>query len=186
MIGLIVDGYCEKEAFPAQMQSKCVVRRRQSNGNCVSLLQIANECANLLRALEGRRCRKLLIVVDREDRPITAQEMADQLIVMISAKVSVAFKLVVADRMFENWLLADIEAVAGKYANDFSAVANTPTNEGSNGKTRFKQLMKKPYSYCPGVAKKYYSSIRIPVAERNSLSFRSWIAALNALSILHR
>lgn len=184
MIGLIVEGQCERDALPPQMRSKCVVRRRQLNGKRVSLLQIANECTSLLRALDGRRCRKFLIVVDREERTLTAQEMANQLTTLIAERVSVPFRLVVADRMFENWLLADVEAIVARYSNDFNPASNSPAHEGINGKARLRQLMRKPCCYGPEVAKKYYSAIRIPVAEQNSISFKSWTDVLRALSIL--
>ena len=135
-IGLIFDGETEKLAFEKRICRKTCqpfMRKRNSNGKDVSLEVISNECVRLLSALNSRGAQSSFIVIDREKRRISASQMGIQLTELISSRSSENFIVVIADIMFENWLVADIEGIKLKYPDLIKDDALNSNYDGQHG-----------------------------------------------------
>lgn len=181
-IGLIVDGEAEKVALPRQFYDTPVVRRGM-NGRNVSLDQIAANSCRLISALEAANCAKILIVIDREDRQEVASIIKANLVSKIAACTSTRFEVVVADKMFENWLLSDIENISVSYPDKFHQTQNSVLFESTHGKSQFTSRLKPDISYRVSDTKEYFNKIRTSVAIVNSQSYSDWIDAIVRLGI---
>ncbi len=119
-IGIIVDGESEFKSLPHVLSVL-----GDASGNTIlkpvlakltptaPLPVIARACATGLRQLEGRSAEIILVLMDREDRSECTPELAGSLGRELCQKVTgVAIEVVVKDRMYENWLIADCEALA--------------------------------------------------------------------------
>ena len=132
-----VDGHLEKKFIQKTCPNK-VVRILNCNGSKVSAAAIAKRISSQCRLLKGRNF-PIIIFVDLEDRDETATQFHDDIVAAIRAEgVSDTFILGVADRMIENWILADKSIVAG---HTTKRPVYTGCPDGFNGKSCIKQLI---------------------------------------------
>lgn len=75
--------------------------------------KIARECKRVFRLLEEKRVTKVVVVLDREQRQESSGELAQAIDAAIRSTCGFSFELfvVMKDRAFENWVLADLEAL---------------------------------------------------------------------------
>lgn len=78
--------------------------------------RIVRECVKALRVASVSKPDLVLILIDREDANSSAGSIGAEIERGIKAEHSYAFavRVVVKDRMFENWLIADVDALAAQ------------------------------------------------------------------------
>lgn len=180
-VGLIVDGDSEKIALPTQILANTVIRK-SLNGKNVSLGQIANNAIKLAGALSAVNCTHIILILDREKRSESAYDIKQALIKSIGMKCGLNFGIVVADRMFENWLLADIENISTKFPAKFNLNSNGAF-ESTHGKNEIRKMTTPNYSLRTDDAGEFFKKIRTSVGVTNSASFSDWIKTLETLTI---
>lgn len=104
--GYLVDGITEQRFI--QLVCKNVsVKLTNLNGKSVATSALAKRIASLIRIWKGRY-HPIIIVVDREKRQESAEEFAADLLAKIRLEQIEDVLIVgVADRMIENWMIAD-------------------------------------------------------------------------------
>ncbi|WP_413559268.1 hypothetical protein [Bdellovibrio sp. HCB209] len=139
----VVDGKTERALEKKIDQSTCTIRfvRRKYNGREVPISLIAKECIGILNAIYSAGV-VIVLIVDREDRDISDQTMEAQLRAQITAGFSGSYNIVVANQMFENWILSDIENVSDKNSEVLKRASNSASNEGKDGTTILNSLWK--------------------------------------------
>lgn len=130
----IVDGFTERNI----LQSLCPgqpIRRTDLNGKSVSLEAMAKKIASLIRLLNNRHY-PIVILVDKENRNISFQDMCNKLheLIVNEGINNLELKIGVADRMIENWILADWM----KIHTELPKLENT---DGLNGASKLKELL---------------------------------------------
>lgn len=113
----IVDGYTELKI----LQNICPgrpVKRTDCNGKDVKIKAIAKKIALHIRVLNNKYY-PIVILVDKEERDISFEEMAEQIRneLVIEGITDQDLRIGVADRMIENWIIADWEQFNGTLDN---------------------------------------------------------------------
>jgi hypothetical protein len=120
-IGIIVDGDSEYGALPALLR-----RVATESGHTypkvtkahvhpmAPLPVIARECKSVLGVFEGRGFDRILVILDREDRGECPGALARDLCALMSGPTHCTVGVVIKDRCFENWLVADQGAMASQ------------------------------------------------------------------------
>lgn len=170
----IVDGYTELKI----VQNICPgrpVKRTDLNGKNVAINAIAKKIAWHIR-LMGNRYYPIIILVDREERNISFQEMASQIRLGLENEgiISQDLRIGVADRMIENWIIADWEQLNGTLEN------KPDKTDGCNGTSSIKKIKLTYDKTTDGV--NYFISARQPAIYRNSPSYRHFIDQLEGIS----
>lgn len=164
----LVDGFTEKLVIE-KLCPNTKINRINCNGHSVSLESIAKRIVSLTRLLNNRYY-PIIVIVDREDREISAEEMAANLkdeIERYGLKDDI--RIGICDRMIENWILSD--------KTTFSECCNVEVNdamvfEGVNGKSFIKKTFPLYQETTDGVSMLLKAN---PVAmAKNSLSFRNF------------
>jgi len=140
----IVEGHLEK-AFLEKICPGRTVRKLEVNGRDVALDAIIKRVETLSILFHGKHY-PIVVVFDREGRGQSAIEIAKIVRDGLAKKLpSDTFVVGVADRMTENWILADWATLA-QTIQDLPAIP--PSNvEGGNGKALLRSLLKdKKYS----------------------------------------
>jgi hypothetical protein len=103
------------------------------NGKDVSLRAIAKKIYGLIEANGGKNY-PVIIVLDKEERDIDFNVMASEVEKLIKEIPGVSQEIIVAvaDRMIENWVLADQETLFGK-------IAIEGETDGKNGSAEIKK-----------------------------------------------
>lgn len=102
----LVDGLTEQR-FIQKICPGAPVKLINLNGNTVSSLAIAKRVASLVRMWKGRYY-PIIIIVDREDRNATSDEFCGELHHFVEKEeIKDQLFIGVADRMIENWMIAD-------------------------------------------------------------------------------
>jgi hypothetical protein len=143
----LVDGHLEQK-FLQRICPNRPVRRINCNGRNVSVMAIGDRIATQCRLLNNRYY-PVIIVIDREDRTLTANEFATELLNQIRIfGINDDIILGIADRMIENWILADhntLNQYPGKKQN-------IPTScEGDHGKNIIKSCLSHYHETTVGV-----------------------------------
>lgn len=188
LIGFIVDGLSEIEAIGKKANQtsanvKCM--KRASNGKTVTTEKIANEAIPLLNALNSKGAILSIVIVDKEDRTISRTDFENDISNKISAKFNGTFKVISADHMFENWILADIEEVSNKHSATLRATNNNVAFDSCNGASRLKDLYKNQnISYSKTIdGPVFFKSIRPNIAINFCASFKDLYDYLNSKNI---
>lgn len=173
-VGLIVEGHTEYLSFQRHTPRKYIKRARRFSGSA-KIETIAEEIASLSRILSAN-CRIIIAVLDREGRIETRVELEDKIEKALK-KFNISKILVIivcADRMFENWLLADVASIKSKlYVKNTAKQKNF---EGKNGVDELKKIFEKKYSYnktTHGV--ELYNLLDSRVASGNSSSYTKFL-----------
>jgi len=170
----IIDGFTEKkivqELCPGQP-----VRRTDLNGKSVTITAIAKKIASLIRSL-GNKYYPIIILIDKEERPLTFEQIADELMVKLIEEdiTDQDIRIGVADRMIENWIIADWEKLTG-------TMDGKPINtEGISGSGHIKKAKGSYDKIIDGVD--FFLSARPQVILANSLSYKCFINQLSDIN----
>ncbi len=177
-IGFLVEGRTEQEAFRKRLNRtnhEFVIRIRNLNGKNVPLERIANQCLLLLRALSY--CQLTFIVLDREKRKEDVSEISRKISQIILKEHDQRFVVVIADIMFENWLVADIEQIQKKHSDLIKQKVINKKYDGQNGEALIKRYLKKYNKTLHGP--QFFKIIRKNKAIANSPSFAYFMEQLD-------
>lgn len=132
----LVDGFTEKLVL-AKICPNTKISRINCNGNSVSIDAIAKRVATLIRVMNNRHY-PIIIIVDREEREMTADEIAVNLRIELE-KIGIKddIRIGVCDRMVENWILADWNNFSETCKSD--TLVQPESTEGLKGKTIIKK-----------------------------------------------
>lgn len=110
----IVDGFTERNIIH-NICPGAPIRRTDLNGKNVSIDAMAKKIASLIRLLNNRHY-PIIILVDKESRKISCKEMIQKLEDSIKKEGinNLDFRVGVADRMLENWIIADWDKLKSK------------------------------------------------------------------------
>ncbi|WP_158990804.1 DUF4276 family protein [Mucilaginibacter sp. L196] len=130
----IVDGFTERNIIQSICPGK-PISRTDLNGKNVTLLAMAKKIASLIRLFNNRNY-PIIILVDKENRELTTEEMCSQLrqLIINEGINDIELKIGVADRMIENWILADWD----KVSTDLPKPDDT---DGINGCSKIKEIL---------------------------------------------
>ena len=108
----IVDGHTE-QCFIGAICPGHPIQRTNLNGKSVTINAIAKKMASMIR-LFGNRHYPIIILVDREDREASIDDLAIELneALVNEGITNEDIRIGFADRMIENWIIADFEKIA--------------------------------------------------------------------------
>ena len=167
----IVDGFTEKliiqRICPGQP-----ISRTDLNGRNVSIQAIGKKIASLIRLFNNRNY-PIIIIVDKEERDISREQMIEELEVEIIANGinDCDFRIGVADRMIENWIIADWESLTN------NGVGKPAITDGLNGASIIKKI-KGSYGKTTDGVELFLSADQSTIYE-NSTSFKDFADKLN-------
>ncbi|NOR69224.1 MAG: DUF4276 family protein [Methylomarinum sp.] len=187
----IMDGPSDIRAFTGKLQkefgSTPDFRKAPCNGHTVSPEGYVNGVQGIINFALNSNYLHIFCVLDREKRRTSAVNLAIQIktelisILEKNSKISNSelnkkIKIVVADRMMENWIIADIEGIK-EASNLIKGDAAQKGYDGAHGVKVLKEIMYTKYDkvqHAPILLKK----ISIERAKQNSPSFSNFITAL--------
>lgn len=169
----IVDGFSEKLVIGKICPGK-PVRRTDLNGKSVSIEAIANKVGSLVR-LYNNRHYPIIVIIDRENREESCQEIAVGLKNALDNQGlnNVDIRINVADRMFENWIVADWDSLP-------TEAEKPETTESVNGCSILKKALDSYHKTTDGV--ELFTNANPTNIYRNSESFRAFVDSLNGVS----
>ncbi len=167
-----IDGQMEKKIIQALCPNQ-PIRVTGLNGKDVTVKAIAKKIAPLIRLL-GNKFYPIVILLDKEARKITFEEMANQTkeALIEEGITDQDLRIGVADRMIENWILADWETFAGKKTKP-------PETEGINGSSIIKKVKGGYDKTTEGV--EYFIAARQNILYNSSESYKHFIDQLNGI-----
>jgi Domain of unknown function (DUF4276) len=131
----IVDGFTELNILRKLCPNQPI--KRSINGKDISLKRAAEEIVTIIRVLNNRNY-PIVILTDREKRNDdflkVANDLKQEVVKLLEEKgIDVEIRIGVADRMIENWILAD--------ANALNNHPEIPTEtDGISGKSWMKKI----------------------------------------------
>jgi len=186
-VGLVFDGETEERAFPLRLCHKSCdyyKRRRTINGKSATLDKIANESIDILKALDKRGAEISFLIIDREEKALSALDMGIEITRLINLKYTGQFIVIVADIMFENWLVADIENLKVKFPDLFKESALNGNHDGKHGEKIIKENWKGEGKFKKTFhGPQFFKYIRIKEAIKNSPSFDYLISQLTGQGV---
>ena len=142
----IVEGFQEKRFLQRACPNR-PVRIIGCNGKNVCPYEIARRIASHYRQLTDR-CYPIITWLDLEGRTIRADLFRSQLLEALSGEgVGDDLVLGIADRMIENWILADSETVSDKIGSQF----DMPDGPDVNGKAFLSSIFSDYHETTSGV-----------------------------------
>ena len=181
----LVDGSTEiralKKKFTSSYGLSPNLRKVGCNGKDVSPEGYAN-AAHATLILVLRSCfTSIICILDREKRRQSAARFASQIRQAVINKLLTSSKyrqeeldakirVCVPDRMFENWIVSDIEGIK----NNVELIDQSATQQhydGTSGATILKRIMKTNYRKTIHGPKLFYSA-RFEISKDNSPSFQ--------------
>jgi hypothetical protein len=166
----IVEGYTEK-IFLSKVCPGRPIRRLEINGKDVLIEAIIDRIESLSAFFAGQY-QPIVVIFDREGRQLSAGQIAH----LVGAELKKRrpmdqYVIGVADRMIENWILADWERLSDSIAN---LPAPPSSIEGHNGKAVLRRVLaERGYSATvdgPALLKK----ARTSVIQKESVSFAAF------------
>jgi Domain of unknown function (DUF4276) len=173
----LVDGDLEQR-FIQKVCPRAPVRKLGCNGEAVKLTEIARRICTQVRALGGK-CHPIVVIIDREGRDASAQDIAKELCSEIKSQGIVDQVLIgVADRMIENWILGDSKRLTSD--SRVKIPANKPSCfEGLPGKREIKRFCKTYHETTVGV--EFLEKASASEICKVSVSFKDFVEKLNGL-----
>jgi Domain of unknown function (DUF4276) len=148
---------------------------------------IARQCSKGIKQLIGRKADQVIVLFDRETRNECSGEIATAVENALS-QGGFAARVVLKDRTFENWLVADISAVE-KVSGRFSlsqAVRNSVVPDKAdraNGLSILKQAARKGAAYEKVAdSKRILGQADVLEMASNSRSFRRFLRSIGCAS----
>jgi len=169
----IIDGYTEKKIVQVLCPGQ-PIRRTDLNGKNVSIEAIAKKMASFIRLL-GNKYYPIIIVIDKEERQISYAEMSNRIRNALIAEgvTDQDLRIGVADRMIENWVLADWKTLA-------EGRTKPKSTEGSNGASIIRKVKGSYSKTTDGV--EFFLKADPNQLYKNSTSFRYFIDQLGGIS----
>lgn len=131
----LVEGRMEQQIIQRLCPDKAV-RLINCNGRDVTMSAIAKVLDARLRRLKN--FHPIIIILDRERRPQTCDELLGELTNLLDAKgYQGAYVLGMADRTIENWILSDWEFVS----SEFEFLMHEGLEQDCHGKTEIRKLL---------------------------------------------
>ncbi|MBF0336450.1 MAG: DUF4276 family protein [Nitrospirae bacterium] len=185
----IVDGKTEIRSFRKKFETQSIQSpdfiQAGVNGKDVTPEAYVNPIyARLQKALKDRY-RHIICILDREERTTPAVKFGVSVLEEIKRRLLKDFNeeqlkkitVVVSDRCFENWIVADIEGI--KNRQELILQHNNQDNfEGRNGVAILERIMLKKYKKTTH-AEILFNCVRFDVARKNSKSFDLFCSAIN-------
>ena len=169
-----VDGHLEKK-FIQKACPKTIVRILNCNGRDVVMSAIAKRIATQCRLLGGKYY-PIIIVIDREERTQSASELCDELTNKIRQNgVNDEIIIGVADRMIENWILADEDCFSHLAQKKFKTCSIT---DGLHGKNKLASCIGSYHETTTGV--ELLLKCRPSVMKSRNLTFKNFIEKVPA------
>ncbi len=165
----IVDGFTEKLIIQRICPGK-PIRRTDLNGKYASIKAIAKKISSLIRLL-GNRHYPIIILIDKEAREASCADIIKELRIEIEIE-DIDIRIGVADRMIENWILADWPSLTGNN--------NKPEDtDGSNGSAEIRKLKGTYNKTTDGV--EFFAQANPSIMYTNSNSFKHFIDCLEGV-----
>lgn len=169
----IVDGYTELKI----VQFLCPgqpVKRTDCNGKDVKIPIIAKRIATHIRILSNRHY-PIIVLVDKENREISNEEMASQIRQCLKSEgiENQDIRIGVADRMIENWIIADWESLTDNNK------LKPSTTDGCNGAALIKKVKSSYDKTTDGV--ELFKMTRQSVLYTKSASYKYFIDQLSGI-----
>jgi hypothetical protein len=164
---LVVEALCPGSA----------VRTINCNGDEVSLEAIAKRVGSLARLVQ-KRFSPVVVVVDREARQDpSAKIKRDLSALLIREDINVPIVIGIPDRMIENWILADFEAIAR--CVKVKTKVSGQEFEGTSGEVKLKQLLPEDLTYVKTIhGVEWFQKCDAETIRQHSPSFRDFINAM--------
>ena len=187
----ILDGPSDIKSFTAKLQKEFDqtpdFRKAPSNGHTVSPEGYANGVWGIVNFALNSTYLHIFCILDREKRDLSAESLAkkvkDKLISLVeeSGTISVdefskKIRVVVADRMFENWIVADIQGIREK-GTYIKQDAEQGHFDGQSGVNVLKNIMQTNYDKVQH-APILFKAVCFDRAVQNSPSFSNLIRAM--------
>jgi hypothetical protein len=168
----IVDGFTEKNVLSKICPGR-PVSRTDLNGKSVKIEAIANKIFSLVKIFNNKYY-PIIIVIDREGRVEECEEIASSLKKELDNKGlnNQDIRISVADRMFENWILADWDNL------NLKTVKPTHT-DGCNGASMLKKELGTFQKNTDGV--ELFLKSNPKTVYTNSPSFKNFIDKLEGV-----
>jgi hypothetical protein len=118
-VGVVVEGQSEFAALPQLREQLCL----ETNSSSIKVLRarydpharperVVKACRSALKQLVGRGFDLAVVLIDRERQAKSSAEIARDLEEAFNAaEIGIPVAVVVKDCCFENWLVADLEAL---------------------------------------------------------------------------
>lgn len=170
----IVDGFTELRIVQRICPGR-PIQRTDLNGNCVTLEAIANKICSRIR-LMGNRYYPIIILVDREQREISFDTMATELLRLIHEQglADQDIRIGIADRMIENWIIADWETFCN------NSHPKPEQTDDCNGTSIIKKVKGTYDKRAEGV--ELFAANRQTTMYQNSPSFRHFINTIEGVN----
>lgn len=164
----LIDGYTEKLIL-GRICPDSTVRRIDMNGRNVRISSMATKIASIIRTL-GNRFYPIVILVDREGREISKKDMEEKLTEELE-KLDINCNLIVgvADKMIENWIIADWDNIKEYTGTKDSKPEIT---DGIGGKGAIKKVLPDYQETLDGV--QLFIGSNPHIMKENSPSFNSF------------
>lgn len=135
----IVEGDLEKKFLEKQCKSHFIIRKIPSNGDSVSVVRIIAMIKAIIELINNPG--DIFVIIDREGRSETSEEL-EQFIFdgLVGAAPGSQFSIHVADRMIENWIIAEQRVLISE---NLEVEINSGKFEGCGGKAKLKAAFKK-------------------------------------------
>jgi hypothetical protein len=177
-VGVIVDGPGDYAALKSKFlgSGMIVLKADGPRGHTVALHEIVRSANKQVAQLHRLGCSKVIVLFDFEMRMESYSTSLSMLAQMVSKmQYAVPVLLSAANRMIENWYLADIEGIARLRGLIRKGVLQKKY-EGTHGKDNLKRLFVKGVSYNEVVhGPQLFREVRFTVAEKNSLSLAKFL-----------
>jgi hypothetical protein len=189
---LIVDGQTEIKSFRAKFEKeyRCVpgIRKHPGGGGSISAQGYAHAASGVVFLCLRRKYVRIICVTDRENRKKEGIdfgiEIRDALINLVKSRghysreeLEGKISVCVADRNFENWIIADIEGIRS-LTDLVSDRAEQGSFDGKNGTVILKRIMRVPYRKLQH-APKLFKQVSFQRAATNSPSFKQFAVELD-------
>lgn len=187
----LVDGKTEIKALRDKFSKEYGifpdVRKTGCNGKGVTPEGYVSASIGTLKLVLRNRYRHIICIIDRESRAISARKLADKIRITIVEQVSnnlifrrddIENKLIVCipDRMFENWIIADIKGIQ-VHSDLIDSSSKQKPFDGTNGIGILQKIMKVSYKKTIH-GPKLFKSISFNRAKNNSPSFENFFSAI--------
>lgn len=177
----IVDGFTEMRI----VQSLCPnrpVQRLDLNGKDVKISAIAKKIASQIKIFSNRYY-PIIVLIDKEQRSTSFDKIVEELRAeLVSLSVShIDIRIGVADRMIENWIVADWEQLC---INAQGAKHEKPNEtDGINGKAKIQKVLGNYNKLSDGV--RLFLEACPEKIYKNSASFKYFVDQLRDISCSH-
>ena len=118
-VGLIVDGEAEFASIRrpldrAQIAGLTIVGPALTKITPLAPAPaFAAECKKQIRVIESRQADRIVVVLDREQRQTCCGAIAEEYLGHLQKCTSTEIMVVIKNSMYENWLVADLDALGG-------------------------------------------------------------------------